>query len=252
MIESIFILIAIVLPGWLSVTASRLYHPHEIDKSAIMQWGMLVYHAVILHMIITLIPAIAVYVSSYFVAVPLLFDRALIDGSLVSPADSSMAFDVVAIALGTAYILVMTFGAIVLGITDFPSQITRYIGSEMRERGAAKEELPRDPLWYVAWRLKREMEEHPNVQLLVRMKNSDVYIGLLYEYQFAPHPDGSRDIILAGDIILWPGGDASNEIDLSFDERGGGGVMLNSANISSIEYLYHGDDEEDEEVGTNE
>lgn len=251
MIESIFILIAIVLPGWLSVTASRLYHPHEIDKSAIMQWGMLVYHAVVLHVIITLLPAIAVYVSSYFVSVPLLFDRALIDGSLVSPADSSMASDVVAIALGTAYILVMIFGSIVLGITDFPSQITSKIGSAMRERGAAKEELPRDPLWYVAWRLNREMAEKPNVQLLVRMKNSDLYTGQLYRYQFVPHLDGSRDIMLSGDIILWPRGDASDTVKLPFEEHGGG-VMLNSANISSIEYLYHGENEEDEEVGTNE
>ena len=41
--------------------------------------------------------------------------------------------------------------------------------------------------------------------------------------------------------MLYPNGDESSPVDLRFSDFGGGGVLLNTANISSIHYMFHDD-----------
>lgn len=252
MIDSIVVLALVLLPGWISVTTGRLHSPRILDRTAVMQWGLLVYHAVVVHIISILISVILVgiltLISSDFFFTTLAIDRLFVDGARqYVESDPSLGFMVLG---GYALLLVVISGF--SGVIDLPSKITEGISLCARKCKLAGDPVSEVPLWYKAWRLDRLDANKKDVQLVVRMKNGDVYIGKLYEYQAESEYRDSRDIMLTGDVILWPGGDTSNEIDLSFDERGGGGVMLNSANISSIEYLYHGENEEDEEVRLNE
>lgn len=248
MIDSIVVLALVLLPGWISVTTGRLHSPRILDRTAVMQWGLLIYHAVVVHivsiLISVLLAGILTLISSDFFFTTLAIDRLFIDGvQEYVESDPGLGFMVLG---GYALLLVIVSGF--SGVIDLPSKITEGISWSARKCNVAGDPVSRVPLWYRAWRLDRLDANKKDVQLVVRMKNSDVYIGKLYEYQAETGYQDSRDIMLVGDIILWPGGDASNEIDLSFDEGGGGGVMLNSANISSIEYLYHGENEDDEEV----
>lgn len=251
MIDSIVVLALVLLPGWISVTAGRLHSPRILDRTAVMQWGLLIYHAVVVHivsiLISVLLAGILTLILSDFFFTTLAIDRLFIDGVReYIESDPGLGFTVLG---GYAFLLVIVSGF--SGVVDLPSKITEQISWCARKCKIASDPVSDVPLWHIAWRDKRLNADKSNVQLVVRMKNADVYIGKLYEYQGESEPENSRDIILSGDIILWPGGDASNTVELPFEEHGGGGVMLNSANISSIEYLYHGENKEDEEVGAN-
>ena len=234
----------IVLPGGLSLVASHLYSPRDSNRSIVVQWGMLVYHAAVIHLISIIAVVVPTLLGSDFFFGTLALDRLLSDGVREYVKDDTefrfMMFG--------AYALLLMIGATLSGVIDLPSQITEAISWCARKCKLAGDPVSEVPLWYKAWRSERERMKKPNVQLLVRMKNGDIYIGMLYDYQFIPHPDGSRDVILGSDSNVWmrPGGNTSKEYELYFDEGGGGGVMLNSANISSIEYLYHGENEDDD------
>ena len=69
-------------------------------------------------------------------------------------------------------------------------------------------------------------------------------LGDLKSYPVLPQSEESRDVRL-GDSIRYPGGDASSPVELEFSNYGGGGVLLNTKNISSIEYMFHDDYEWD-------
>jgi hypothetical protein len=82
------------------------------------------------------------------------------------------------------------------------------------------------------------------------MKNGDVYVGSLHSYPILPDTARSKDFRL-GDSVLYPGGDTSSPVEMYFSSLGGGGVLLNTANVSSIEYLYHDEYESGSSVQSN-
>ena len=51
MVNSIIILAVIVLPGWVSISAAQMYHPRVMNRTALMVWGMMFYHAAVVHVI---------------------------------------------------------------------------------------------------------------------------------------------------------------------------------------------------------
>ena len=72
------------------------------------------------------------------------------------------------------------------------------------------------------------------------MKNGDIYAGNLESYPILPDSEESKDIRL-GDSVRYPAGDFSSPVELDFSNYRGGGVLLNTVNISSIEYMFHQD-----------
>ena len=71
-----------------------------------------------------------------------------------------------------------------------------------------------------------------------RLKNGDIYVGNLNSYPILPDSADSKDFRL-GDSVFYPAGDINSAEDLKFSEYDGGGVLLNTSNVSSIEYMYH-------------
>ena len=244
MFEWVFVLAVIVLPGWLSVTASRLYYPLTSDKSAVMQWGTLVYHASVSHVIISGLFALIVFGLSYCVSIPLPFDNILSNGKIDFEAEFSMW-----LFLTTGcYAIVMIFGSTLLGVTNIPSRITNRIAKSSSYFSPDRKMLPDEPLFYQAWELsRRELGDNTTVQVRAQMKNGDLYVGQLYRYEFVIDIDGSRDIMLVDPIVLFPKGDADKMMEFDFsdssDETIGGGVLLNTENISSIVYEYYTENE---------
>ena len=70
------------------------------------------------------------------------------------------------------------------------------------------------------------------------MKGGDIYVGNLDSYPILPDSADAKDLKL-GKSVFYPGGDFTAPVELDFSDSGGGGVLLNTSNVSSIEYLYH-------------
>ena len=229
MIDSVLILALIVLPGWLSVASSRLHNPRVVDRTAIMQWGILIYHATVIHVISIGLIIILSFVWPYMIFNTLALDRVLINGVGEYAKDSpETGFRVFG-----CYIVILLIGSALSGTIDLPSKITDGISWFARRIRLADSPVSDIPVWYRVWRLDREKSNKSNVHLRVRIKNEDVYVGRLYQYQLASDLDKPKEIVL-GDSILYPKNDMSNEVRLNFSQHGGGGVLLNYDNISSI------------------
>ena len=250
--DSILIVALVVLPGWVSITCSQLYNPRETERAALMQWGMLVYHAAVVHMFITALIVLSVIIWPGFFLDTLDVDFAVTDGisaylKKLPTIGSTTMF---------VYVLVLVVASLISGIADVPLKLVSGVGTLARIVKLSDNPVSDVPLWYRAWEIDRELFRQDleavsstrdtvevGIQMLVRMKNGDVYVGKLHEYQLKSDEGNSKDIMLGGEIILWPSGDSSEEIVLSFDQ-GSGGTLINSENISSIEYLYFTEDQD--------
>ena len=237
MLNSIIILAIIVLPGWLSISAAQLHHPRLIDRTGVMLWGMLFYHTIVVHAIGVALFALPIYFSETLSIYAILTADAYIFGSGVT------------LAMFGIYFLWLVIFSIFSGVADLPAKITYYVGRLLRKiKLAPNEPFPDEPVWFGALHLARIESGKKNIHVSIRMKNGDVYVGALVYYPVdLPDSTESKDIRL-GDSVLYPNGDESSPIHLKFTDFGGGGVLLNTANISSIQYLFHDDYEDDNNI----
>ena len=236
-----------------AVTCSRLYNPRETERAAMMQWGMLVYHAAVVHIIITG----SIVLCDGYLALNSWWTRSIltrvITGGISRYLETSSTTPFITIFV---YLLILMVASLISGITDVPLKLVSGTGRLARLVRLADDPVNDVPLWYRAWEIDRasfkkhhleavSSEHKPievGVQMLVRMKNGDVYIGKLHEYQLKSDEGNSKDIMLGEEVTLWPNGDTSKEVVLSFDE-GRGGTLINSENVSSIQYLYFTEDQ---------
>ena len=237
MVNSIIILAIVVLPGWISISANQSYHARIVDQSAVMSWGILLYHAMIVHLIGVAVFAAIVFVAQDYFLGTLSLDRILIDG----PTEFTKTSPGTAFSVFGCYSLWMLFGSTMSGVIDLPSKVTNGMGKLARVLRLAHPPVSSDePVWYRALNLDRNDKDKTNVQVRVYMKNSDIYVGDLESYPILPDSEESKDIRL-GNSILYPNGDIDSGIELDFSNHGGGGVLLNTMNISSIQYVVHYD-----------
>ena len=234
MLDSILTLAVIVLPGWLSITANRLYRPSDVDnhKSTVMEWGMVFYHASIVNVIGAIVVAI-IYASSpglKTLGLDQIFTEGPIAFTKASPTAGFVVFGL--------YLLWLVFGSTISGTTNLPSSVIQGVGWIAHAARLAPDRLQEEPVWYSALTIDRRESGKPNVQLRVRMKNGDIYVGNLDSYPILPDSADAKDLRL-GDSIFYLAGDVDAAEELNFNESGGGGVLLNTTNVSSIEYMYH-------------
>ena len=235
MVNSIIILAIVVLPGWISISANQRYHARIVDRSTVMSGGILFYHAMIVHLIGVAIVAAVVFIRQDYFLGTLGLDRILTDG----PADFTKKSPGTAFSVFGCYSLWMLVGSTMSGVMDLPSKVTTGVGKVARILRLAPPPVSSDePVWYRALNLDRPDKDKSNVQVRVYMKNSDIYVGDLESYPILPDSEESKDIRL-GNSILYPSGDIDSGIELDFSNHGGGGVLLNTMNISSIQYMFH-------------
>ena len=235
MANSIIVLAIVVLPGWISMSANQHYHARIVDQSTVMSWGLLFYHAMIVHLIGVGVVAASVFIAQGYFLDTLGLDRILTDG----PADFAKKPPGTAFSVFGCYSLWMVVGSTMSGVVDLPSKVTYGVGKVANFLELAPPPVSSDePVWYRALNLDRRIKDKSNVQVRVYMKNSDIYVGDLESYPILPDSEESKDIRL-GNSILYPRGDIDSGIELDFSNRGGGGVLLNTMNISSMQYMFH-------------
>lgn len=236
MLDSILVLAIIVLPGWLSITANRLYRPSDFEshRSTVMEWGMVFYHATVVNVGGVII--VAIVFSLWPQLETLGLDQILANGPMAfarkSPAISFVVFGL--------YLLWVVFGSAISGTANLPTRIIYGVGWLAHVANLAPDRLREEPIWYSALTIDRRASGKSNVQLRVRMKSGDIYVGNLDSYPILPDSADAKDLRL-GDSVFYPEGDIDAAEELSFNESDGGGMLLNTANVSSIEYIYHDD-----------
>ena len=237
----IIILAIIILPGWLSISAAQLHHPRLIDRTGVMLWGMLFYHAIVVHAIGIAISALLIFALPGYFFDTLRIQDILTDGAYAFAIQSPRA----ALALFGSYFLWMVIAAVVSGVANLPAKLTYGVSLLIRKVNLTNEPLHEKSVWYrTLYQERKEAEDRAqkeiHVLVAIRMKNGDVYEGALISYPLnLPDSEESKDIRI-GDSVLYPNGDESSPIELNSTEFGSG-VLLNTANISSIQYLFHDD-----------
>lgn len=230
MVNSIIILAVIVLPGWISVTAAQRHHPRVVDQTALMVWGMMFYHAAVVHAIgVGTAAALTLIWRGYFLDT-LGLDRVLTEGALEFARDSPGT----AFAAFGAYFLWAVIGSAISGVVDAPSRLTSAIGAVAQMARLAPEPVEEESIWHSALNIEGRRAEKSNVQVFVQMKNGDVYIGSLRSYPLLPDSVESKDVML-GSCVWYPAGERSSSVEMNFADDEGG-VLLNTANVSSIHY----------------
>ena len=235
MVNSILILAVIVLPGWISVSVAQRHHPRIVDNTAMMTWGMMFYHAAIVHIIgVGAVAAAALTWRGYFLDA-LDLDRVITDGAAKFAQDSPGT----AFAAFGAYFLWIVVGSAISGVVDLPFKLTSSIEWIANRLSLAPPPEREEPVWYKALDLDRRKSGKSSVQVSIRMKNGDLYIGELKSYPIAPDTAESKDIWI-GRYTLYPNDDPLSPIEMRF-ANGEGGVLLNTANVSSMHYRFFDD-----------
>ena len=146
MVNSIIILAVIVLPGWISVTAAQRHHPRVVEQTALMVWGMMFYHAAVVHAIgVGTAAALTLIWRGYFLDT-LGLDRVLTEGALEFARDSPGT----AFAVFGAYFLWTVIGSAISGVVDAPSRLTSAIGAVAQMARLAPEPVEEESIWHSA------------------------------------------------------------------------------------------------------
>ena len=115
MLDSILILAVIVLPGWLSITANRLYRPSDAEnqKSTVMEWGMVFFHATVVQFFGVVVVAIVLAIRPESQSLGL--DRILTEGPIAFIKSSAA----IGFYFCTLYLLFLVIGSTVSGTANF-------------------------------------------------------------------------------------------------------------------------------------
>ncbi len=95
---------------------------------------------------------------------------------------------------------------------------------------------PSEPVWYLAFDQVTDGFRKAMPLLLVKMKQGDIYFGELDSYPSLPDNENKKDFLLRK-TRYYPGGDLEKEYWLE-EQDGVGAVLLNTANVESIQVYY--------------
>ena len=193
---------------------------------------MVFFHATVVNVVGTTV--VAIVLAGYPEFRQLGLDRILTEGPIAfvksSPTTGFVVYGL--------YLLWLVIGSTISGTANLPSGVIYGIGWLVHAVRLAPDRLQEDPVWFSAFTIDRRSSGKSNVQLRVRMKSGDIYVGNLNSYPILPDSADAKDLRL-GDSIFYPAGDIDAAEELSFSKSSGGGVLLNTSNVSSIEYMYH-------------
>ncbi len=228
-IGSILVLIVVLLPGGLSITVNRLYNPSVSDKSTLMEWSMLMFHATVAHII-------GVALMTLFLSLWHSLDTGEFTFQLFGLGGLSDAMLSISWVQLLVYVVVLVIVSVLSGILDFPSWVT-YAVAWVTGRGKSdRKPLYDRSIWYEALSVGARSAEKENVQVRVRMLNGDVYMGELQDYPVLPDSENAKDFVISG-LVRYYDAAEGDTVDINFGETGG--VLLNTGNVTSVEYRYH-------------
>jgi hypothetical protein len=236
----------LVLPGFLVYSFATARRADPATKTPLWQLAEIMQYSVYVH----LLGAGLTFVLLFFL------QRFGVDSNLDElPGDNPVEFldkhFVEGVLLFTLYPVYVVIAAAVMGAYDTPrrtteliviivSRLTRLISSipMLGWVPPPRPAYPEEPIWYRAFHTMTQGFSNKSPRLLVKMKQGDIYYGYLASYPIVPDDQYEKDFLLR-DASYYPDGDLTQEYRLGEDELAGGGtVLLNTANVSSIQVYF--------------
>ena len=151
--------------------------------------------------------------------------------------------------LFTLYPAYVVVAAVLLGAYDVPNSMATHIvrGFGLLIRGIGTipglhwlkpptAHFPVEPIWYKTFHVATDGFTQSRPEVMVRMKRGDIYYGLLASYPILPDSERSKDFVITGATYAPAGG--QGEMHHLDQAEGGGTVLLNSADVDSIQVYY--------------
>ena len=235
----------LVLPGFLAYRFALARRADPARRSTLWQLAAISEYSVYVHVVgVALVLAATWLLHALFG-----FDSHVSELLGKGPQEFLTAYFVEGILLFTLYPAYVIVGAILMGAYDLPKWVADIVvrGTAALARGIGsipslnRIQSPRpaysaEPIWHHAFSVKTSVFSKARPFLLVRMKRGDVYYGELASYPLVPDSQKEKDFLI-GRARYYPGGNLEKERRLE-EHEGGGSVLLNTADVDSIEIYY--------------
>ena len=235
----------LVLPGFLAYSFALARRADPVGRTPLWQLSEILKYSVYVH----LAGAALVVGVAWLLGLLLEVENHLDELPGMGPQEFLGSYFAEGVLIFTLYPLYVVVGATLMGAYDLPSRTegsiiraasatTRAIGSVpgLRWVGPPRSSYPQEPIWYHAFHTDTDGLASARPLLLVRMKQGDIYYGELASYPLLPDSQKEKDFLISK-ARLYPGGNPEDEYVLE-EVDGGGTVLLNTSDVSSIEVYY--------------
>ena len=239
-------ILVLILPGFLSYRSAlgRLADPSR--RSALWQLAEMLEYSVYVHLlgVVLVLAAAAAVLNSV-----LHLETHLGDLPSKRPHEFLGLHFVEGTLLFTLYPLYVIVAAILMGAYEVPHRaatgIVKCVGLLARGIGVRPglrwvtqpaPHFPAEPIWYKAFHVATGGFTRSRPAVMIRMKRGDIYYGVLASYPILPDSERSKDFIIV-QATYAPVGHRGTPYRLD-EQEGGGTVLLNSADVDSIQVYY--------------
>ena len=238
-------ILILVLPGFLSYRSALGRRADPSRRSALWQLAEMLEYSVYVHVLgVGLVFAAAAVLHSLFH-----LETHLSELPGKKPHEFLSAYFVEGTLLFTLYPLYVVVAAVLMGAYEVPHRMATGIvkGAGLLARGIGaipglgwikppRPNFPVEPIWYKAFHVATDGFALSRPEVMVRMKRGDIYYGVLVSYPIAPDSQREKDFLI-DQATYAPAGHRGRLYRLQ-EQEGGGTVLLNSADVDSIQVYY--------------
>ena len=238
-------ILVLVLPGFLSYRSALSRSADPSPRSVLWQLSAMVEYSVYIHLLgAILVFGVAALLDSVFG-----LETHLSELPAKRPHEFLSDYFVEGSLLFILYPLYVIVFAVVMGDYEVPSRVATEItkGSGLLARWVVRvpglrrtkpprPNFPQEPIWYHAFHVATGGFVEARLSVLVRMKTGDIYYGEIEAYPILPDSQREKDFLIRR-AVYTPVGSPGKQFRLE-DQPGGGTVLLNSADVDSIQIYY--------------
>lgn len=149
----------------------------------------------------------------------------------------------------TFYLLYMIVAAVLIGAYEVPSTIATRIsecfgwvaglvGKALRLNWVRppKPNFPQEPVWHYAFHVATGGSSRAQPLVFAKMKTGDTYYGKILMYPMLPDSQKNKDFLI--EQAIYAPADMPDKVFQLEQHPGGGSVLLNSADVDSIQIYY--------------
>lgn len=234
----------LVLPGFLSYRAALGRRADPTRRSLLWQLAEMLEYSIYVHILgVGLVFLIAGVLGVFQV------ETHLSELPSRKPHEFLSTYFVEGILLLTLYPIYIVGASVAMGAYDVPHHvatgIVRLVGLLVRLIGAIPglrwlrpptPNFPVEPVWYRAFHVATDGFTRFRPEVIVKMKRGDIYYGKLASYPIEPDTERAKDFLITGATYV-PANHQGRSYRL-YEEDFGGTVLLNSADVDSIQIYY--------------
>lgn len=238
-------ILVLVLPGFVSYRSALARQADPTRRSALWQLAEMLEYSLYVHLLgVALVLGVSALLDSAFH-----LELHLNELPSKQPHEFLSAYFVEGTLLFTLYPLYVVVASVLLGAYSLPHRVATGIvkggGLLAREVRAIpylgwikppSPDFPVEPIWYEAFHVATDGFARSRPEVMVKMKRGDIYYGGLGSYPILPDSHRAKDFLIV-QAQYAPAGHQGKPYRLE-NTLGGGTVLLNSADVDSIQVYY--------------